>query len=273
MRWIMCRSSTRYARSCSPKIAGPSESLDQLPYTESKLHPTHVPSLFATSEDMAEVRELIEKVAPTSATVLLRGESGVGKELAARLIHSRSLRSGRPFIKVNCAAIPNELLESELFGYEAGAFTGAAKAKPGKFELADGGTIFLDEIGELHPLLQAKLLHVLQDGEFTRLGAKRDTAVDVRIICATNRRARCTGGERPVPGRPFLSHQCCHGKPAAAAIPVARDSGTGGFFPSPLCARFTASRWCRLHAAAMRALTDYHCPAIFVSLKISASAM
>ena len=155
--------------------------------SRSEVAPAHIPSLFATSEDMAEVRELIEKVAPTSATVLLKGESGVGKELAARLIHSRSLRSSRPFVKVNCAAIPNELLESELFGYEAGAFTGAVKAKPGKFELADGGTIFLDEIGELHPVLQAKLLHVLQDGEFTRLGAKRDTAVDVRIICATNR--------------------------------------------------------------------------------------
>ncbi len=129
---------------------------------------------------------MIEKVAPTSATVLLRGESGVGKELAARLIHSRSPRAGQAFIKVNCAAIPNELLESELFGFEAGAFTGAVKAKPGKFELANGGTIFLDEIGEMHPMLQAKLLHVLQDGDFARLGGKRDLSVDVRVICATN---------------------------------------------------------------------------------------
>ena len=160
---------------------------DMPPAAERGPHRSQIPTLFASSEDMSEVRELIEKVAPTSATVLLRGESGVGKELAARLIHSRSLRSARPFVKVNCAAIPNELLESEMFGYEAGAFTGAVKGKPGKFELADGGTIFLDEIGELHPVLQAKLLHVLQDGEFTRLGAKHDTAVDVRIICATNR--------------------------------------------------------------------------------------
>ena len=147
---------------------------------------TLIPSLFAASDEMAEVRETIAKVAPTNATVLVRGESGVGKELAARLIHSRSSRADRAFIKVNCAAIPNELLESELFGYDAGAFTGALRGKPGKFELADGGTIFLDEIGEMHPMLQAKLLHVLQDGDFARLGSKRDISVDVRIICATN---------------------------------------------------------------------------------------
>jgi two-component system, NtrC family, response regulator AtoC len=144
-------------------------------------------NLFDTSPRMIEVRETIEKVANTSATVLIRGESGVGKEIAARLIFSRSQRSHKAFVKVNCAAIPNDLLESELFGYEAGAFTGAQRSKPGKFELADGGTIFLDEIGEMHPALQAKLLHVLQDGEFARLGSKRDTAVDVRVICATNK--------------------------------------------------------------------------------------
>jgi two-component system, NtrC family, response regulator AtoC len=145
------------------------------------------PNLFNTSPRMVEVRETIEKVANTSATVLIRGESGVGKEIAARLIFSRSHRSQKPFVKVNCAAIPNDLLESELFGYEAGAFTGAQRSKPGKFELADGGTLFLDEIGEMHPALQAKLLHALQDGEFARLGSKRDTAVDVRVICATNK--------------------------------------------------------------------------------------
>jgi two-component system, NtrC family, response regulator AtoC len=145
------------------------------------------PNLFNASPRMIEVRETIEKVANTSATVLIRGESGVGKEIAARLIFSRSQRSQKPFVKVNCAAIPNDLLESELFGYEAGAFTGAQRFKPGKFELADGGTLFLDEIGEMHPALQAKLLHALQDGEFARLGSKRDTAVDVRVICATNK--------------------------------------------------------------------------------------
>jgi two-component system response regulator AtoC len=145
------------------------------------------PGLFNSSPRMMEIRDTIEKVATTNATVLIRGESGVGKEIAARLIFSLSHRRDKPFVKVNCAAIPHDLLESELFGYEAGAFTGAQRSKPGKFELADGGTLFLDEIGEMHPALQAKLLHVLQDGEFARLGAKRDTAVDVRVLCATNK--------------------------------------------------------------------------------------
>ncbi len=146
-----------------------------------------LPGLFSSSPRMAEIRDTIEKVATTSATVLIRGESGVGKEIAARMIFSLSHRSEKPFVKVNCAAIPHDLLESELFGYEAGAFTGAQRTKPGKFELADGGTLFLDEIGEMHPALQAKLLHVLQDGQFARLGAKTDTAVDVRVLCATNK--------------------------------------------------------------------------------------
>jgi two-component system response regulator AtoC len=146
-----------------------------------------LPVLFNSSPRMIEIRETIGKVANTSATVLIRGESGVGKEIAARMIFLLSERREKPLVKVNCAAIPNDLLESELFGYEAGAFTGALRPKPGKFELAHGGTLFLDEIGEMHPSLQAKLLHVLQDGEFARLGAKHDTTVDVRVICATNR--------------------------------------------------------------------------------------
>jgi len=146
-----------------------------------------LPGLLSPSPRMTEIRDTIEKVATTNATVLIRGESGVGKEIAARMIFALSHRSEKPFVKVNCAAIPNDLLESELFGYEAGAFTGAQRTKPGKFELADGGTLFLDEIGEMHPALQAKLLHVLQDGEFARLGAKTDTAVDVRVLCATNK--------------------------------------------------------------------------------------
>ena len=146
-----------------------------------------LPRLFSSSPRMAEIRETIDKVATTSATVLIRGESGVGKDIVARAIFARSERNLKPFVKVNCAAIPNELLESELFGFEAGAFTGAQRAKPGKFELANHGTLFLDEIAEMHPGLQAKLLHVLQDGEFARLGAKRDTAVDVRVLCATNK--------------------------------------------------------------------------------------
>src|SRR5438105_10098838 len=143
--------------------------------------------LFGNSEKMAEVRDLIERVADTDVTVLIRGESGTGKELVARALYASSLRRDKPFVKVNCAALPNELLESELFGFERGAFTGATQAKPGKFEFANQGTMFLDEIGEMSPPLQAKLLQVLQDGEFARLGGKHDVRVDVRIIAATNR--------------------------------------------------------------------------------------
>jgi transcriptional regulator with PAS, ATPase and Fis domain len=136
---------------------------------------------------MEEVKQTIEQVADTSATVLIRGESGTGKEVVARLVYGHSLRREKPFVKVNCAAIPHELLESELFGYEPGAFTGANRQKLGKFDLANQGTLFLDEISEMHPALQAKLLHVLQDGEFARLGGKRDIAVDVRVLAATNK--------------------------------------------------------------------------------------
>jgi DNA-binding NtrC family response regulator len=143
--------------------------------------------LFGTSPKMEDVKNTIEQVADTNVTVLIRGESGTGKEVVARMIFSNSLRRDKPFVKVNCAAIPHELLESELFGYEPGAFTGANRQKLGKFDLAHGGTIFLDEISEMHPALQAKLLHVLQDGEFSRLGGKRDISVDVRVLAATNR--------------------------------------------------------------------------------------
>jgi DNA-binding NtrC family response regulator len=143
--------------------------------------------LFGTSLKMEDVKNTIEQVADTNATVLIQGESGTGKEVVARMVFSRSLRREKAFVKVNCAAIPHELLESELFGYEAGAFTGANRQKLGKFDLAHGGTIFLDEISEMHPALQAKLLHVLQDGGFARLGGKRDIAVDVRVLAATNK--------------------------------------------------------------------------------------
>ncbi len=143
--------------------------------------------LFGSGSYMAEVRELIERVADTDVTVLIRGESGTGKELVARAICAASLRRDKPFVKVNCAALPTELLESELFGFERGAFTGAMQHKPGKFEFANHGTMFLDEIGEMSFPLQAKLLQVLQDGEFSRLGGKHDVRVDVRVIAATNR--------------------------------------------------------------------------------------
>jgi DNA-binding NtrC family response regulator len=149
--------------------------------------PPQAPLMVGDNPMMAEIRETIEKVAGTDITVLIRGESGVGKEVVARMLFERSRRKQKPFVKVNCAAIPHDLLESELFGYEAGAFTGATRDKPGKFELANNGTLFLDEIAEMHPMLQAKLLHILQDGRFSRLGAKRDISVDVRILCATNK--------------------------------------------------------------------------------------
>lgn len=144
-------------------------------------------TLLGNSRKMAEVRELIARVADTDVTVLIFGESGTGKELVARALRGASPRRDKPFVKVNCAALPTELLESELFGFERGAFTGAMQPKPGKFEFAHLGTMFLDEIGEMSPLLQAKLLQVLQDGEFSRLGSTSDVRVDVRIIAATNR--------------------------------------------------------------------------------------
>jgi two-component system response regulator AtoC len=145
------------------------------------------PLLFGCSEKMRQIQRIIDQVANTDITVLVRGESGTGKELVAREICMRSARRDKPFVKVNCAAIPSELLESELFGFEKGSFTGAISRKPGKFEFANHGTIFLDEISEMHPTLQAKLLHVLQDREFSRLGGEEDVSVDVRVITSTNR--------------------------------------------------------------------------------------
>ena len=139
------------------------------------------------SPQMREIQQVIEQAARADVTVLICGETGVGKEIVARAVHAHSPRRRGAFVKVNCAAMPRELLESELFGHERGAFTGAHQRKPGRFEMADGGTIFLDEIGELHPALQAKLLHVLQDGEFSRVGGRHNLRVDVRTICATNR--------------------------------------------------------------------------------------
>src|SRR6185436_3542943 len=145
------------------------------------------PIILGSSDKMREVQRIIDQVAATDITVLIRGESGTGKELVAREVCARSKRHDRPFVKVNCAAIPSGLLESELFGYEKGSFTGAVTRKPGKFEFANHGTIFLDEISEMHPSLQAKLLHVLQDNEFSRLGGDEEVSVDVRVITATNR--------------------------------------------------------------------------------------
>ncbi len=148
------------------------------------------PNVVARSPKMQEVLATVERVAPTNSTVLLGGESGVGKDLIARAIHEKSRRASGPFLKINSTAIPENLLESELFGYEKGAFTGAVASKPGKFELADKGTLFLDEIGDVPPVTQVKLLRVLQEREFERLGGTRTVKVDVRLVAATNRDLR-----------------------------------------------------------------------------------
>jgi two-component system response regulator AtoC len=157
------------------------------PAPEPRLAGTDEGGLPILSGAMVRVRDLVERIADTDVPVLLVGESGVGKDVIARRIHARSRRAARPFVKINCAALPGELLESELFGHEKGAFTGAHAEKPGKFELAHQGTIFLDEIGEMDPRLQAKLLQVLQDEEFYRVGGKRPVRVDARVLTATNR--------------------------------------------------------------------------------------
>ncbi|MGH7410429.1 MAG: sigma-54-dependent transcriptional regulator [Candidatus Methylomirabilis sp.] len=144
------------------------------------------PTIVGNSKKIQEVSALIQKVAGSSATVLLQGESGTGKELFARALHHKSPRRTRPFIAINCAAIPDTLIESELFGYERGAFTGATGAKPGKFELAEGGTLLLDEVSDLAPAVQAKLLRVLQERAVERVGGTRTIEVDVRIVAASN---------------------------------------------------------------------------------------
>src|SRR5216117_2125545 len=188
--------------SLSGKLRGPeasqeeaSVSTDQVALAERLLAPPvvqerylndHAP-LLEGSPQMRAVRTVIENIADTDATVLIRGESGVGKDLVARAIHAASPRCDGPFVKVNCAAIPLELLESELFGHEKGAFTGAHRRKPGQFEYANKGTIYLDEIAELPLALQAKLVHVLQDFRFARVGGNALVDVDTRVIAATNR--------------------------------------------------------------------------------------
>jgi len=161
---------------------------DQVTSVLSRMDARHFfPSIIGESMAMRGLLSLIRKVSPTDSTVLVLGESGTGKELVATSIHENSQRKTKPFIKLNCAAIPAELLESELFGHEKGAFTGATKFKPGKFDMADGGTIFLDEIGDMPFNLQAKILRVLQEQEFYRVGGSRTIKVDVRIIASTNK--------------------------------------------------------------------------------------
>jgi formate hydrogenlyase transcriptional activator len=149
--------------------------------------PRRFEQIIGNSSALESVLEQVEQVAPTDSTVLIQGETGTGKELIARAVHNLSARCGRAFVKLNCAAIPFDLLESELFGHERGAFTGAIAQKVGRFELADKGTLFLDEVGDIPPGLQPKLLRVLQEQEFERLGSTRTHKVDVRLVAATNR--------------------------------------------------------------------------------------
>jgi transcriptional regulator with GAF, ATPase, and Fis domain len=155
--------------------------------SEQGSRPRKFEQLIGGSPALEAVLEGVKRVAPTSSTVLIQGETGTGKELIARAIHNISPRCGRPFIKLNCAAIPLDLLESELFGHEKGAFTGAISQKLGRFELADQGTLFLDEVGDIPPQLQPKLLRILQEQEFERLGSGRTHHVDVRLVAATHR--------------------------------------------------------------------------------------
>jgi len=163
---------------------GPSEAYDK---SDCSARPRKFEQLIGNSAALDAVLEGVKRVAPTSSTVLIQGETGTGKELIARAIHNISPRCGRPFIKLNCAAIPLDLLESELFGHEKGAFTGAIAQKLGRFEMADHGTLFLDEVGDIPPSLQPKLLRILQEQEFERLGSSHTHQVDVRLVAATHR--------------------------------------------------------------------------------------
>ncbi len=162
---------------------------DELQTLKKKLDTfTEVTDVITANPKLVRIKDICRQVADTDVPVLILGETGVGKEVVARYIHAHSKTRDKAFVKVNCAALPHDLLESELFGYERGAFTGALTEKPGKFELADKGCILLDEIAEMSPQLQAKILHVLQDGEFSRLGGKRSIKVDARVLASTNRR-------------------------------------------------------------------------------------
>jgi len=216
-------------------------------------------NIVARGEKMQAVLALVERVAPTNATVLLGGESGVGKDLIARAIHEHSRRASGPFIKINSTAIPETLLESELFGYEKGAFSGATTSKRGKFELADKGTLFLDEIGDVPPAIQVKLLRVLQEREFERLGGTKTLKVDVRLIAATNRDLRAALEEGSF--REDLYYRL---NVVAIDIPPLRDHKED----VPALADFFLQKYAResgkpvqgITPAAVKLLVDYHWP-------------
>ena len=186
------------------------------------------------SEALQRVLGVVRKVAKSNSTVLIRGETGTGKELIAGAIHHNSLRAARNFVKVNCAALQENLLESELFGHEKGAFTGADRQRIGRFEQADGGTLFLDEIGDMSASTQAKILRVLQEHEFERLGGTRTIRVDVRLIAATNRDLSAMVAVGPLPRRPLLPPQRRVGRDAAAARAQGRHPAAGDALHPPL---------------------------------------
>jgi len=219
----------------------------------------HYDNIVARGEKMQAVLALVERVAPTNSTVLLGGESGVGKDLVARAIHQHSHRASGPFVKINSTAIPENLLESELFGYEKGAFSGAATSKPGKFELADKGTLFLDEIGDVPPAIQVKLLRVLQEREFERLGGTKTLKVDVRLIAATNRDLRAA-----LEDGTFREDLYYRLNVVAIDIPPLRDHKED----IPALANFFLEKFSRdsgkpvrsITPAAMKLLMDFHWP-------------
>jgi DNA-binding NtrC family response regulator len=216
-------------------------------------------NIVAKSDKMQTVLALVERVAPTNSTVLLGGESGVGKDLVARAIHEHSQRASGPFVKINSTAIPETLLESELFGYEKGAFSGATTSKPGKFEVANNGTLFLDEIGDVPAAIQVKLLRVLQDREFERLGGTRTLKVDVRLVAATNRDLRAALEEGTF--REDLYYRL---NVVAIDIPPLREHRED----IPALAQFFLEKFAResgkpahtITPAAMKMLMDFHWP-------------
>jgi len=216
-------------------------------------------NIIARGEKMQAVLGMVERVAPTNSTVLLGGESGVGKDLIARAIHEHSNRASGPFVKINSTAIPENLLESELFGFEKGAFSGATASKPGKFELADKGTLFLDEIGDVPPATQVKLLRVLQEREFERLGGTKTIKVDVRLVAATNRDLRAA-----LEDGTFREDLYYRLNVVAIDIPPLRDHkedipALAKFFLDKV-ARDTAKPVRDLMPAAIKLLVDYHWP-------------
>jgi len=219
----------------------------------------HFQNIVGRSKKMQEVLALVERVAPTNSTVLIGGESGVGKDLIARAIHQNSRRAAGPFIKVNSTAIPDTLFESELFGFERGAFTGALASKPGKFELADKGTLFLDEIGDVPAPIQVKLLRVLQEREFERLGGTKTLKVDVRLIAATNRDLRAALEEGTF--REDLYYRL---NVVPIDIPPLREHREDiPDLANHFLARFTRENGKTIQGitpAAMSVLTDYHWP-------------